>query len=376
MLIDYSKISSPCFVLDEEKLIKNLQLIDSIQKAVEVKIILAFKGFALWKCFPMMRRYIDSAAASSLHEVRLCSEEMHAKSHTYAVAYFDKEFDEIINLSSHVTFNSFAQFEKFGQQAIGKVSCGLRVNPEWSNVKTELYNPSSQHSRLGVLSDHMPESLPDGLEGLHFHMLCESDSYSLAHVLEHFQVRFGKYLHQLKWVNMGGGHLITREDYDIKHLISMLKKFKKKYNLEIILEPGCAFVWQAGDLVASILDIVENGRIKTAILDVSFTCHMPDTLEMPYRPEVLNASLEETESGHPYRLGGVSCLAGDFLDTYYFKKPLKIGDQIILHDMMHYTMVRSSLFNGVNHPSIGIWRDGQFELIREFGYQDFKSRLS
>lgn len=376
MPIDYSQIPSPCFVLDEEKLIQNLQIIDRIQQEAEVKIILAFKAFAMWNCFPTIRKYIRSAAASSLNEVRLCQEEMHAKAHTYMVAYLEGEFEKVIESSSHLTFNSLSQFEKFVTIVDRNASCGLRVNPEWSDVETEMYNPSNPQSRLGVTSAQMPDELPKGLEGFHFHSLCESDSYSLAKVLEQLESKFGKHLSQLKWVNMGGGHLITSKGYDVDHLISILKQFKRKYDLDIILEPGAAFAWEAGDLVTNVLDIVENGGAKTVILNAAFTCHMPDTLEMPYRPEVMNASLVETKNGHPYRLGGVSCLAGDFLDTYYFDISLQIGDMVVLHDMMHYTMVRSSMFNGINHPSIGIWRDEKFELIREFSYQDYKSRLS
>ena len=252
----------------------------------------------------------------------------------------------------------------------------MRVNPEWSDVKTELYNPASPQSRLGITSDQMPDHLLEGIEGLHFHVLCESDSYALGEVLENFEKRFGKYLNQVKWVNIGGGHLLTGESYDVEHLISLLRDFKRKHDVEIILEPGSAFVWNAGDLVSTVLDVVENGGIRTAILDVSFTCHMPDTLEMPYRPDVIGASETKTSDGHAFRLGGVSCLAGDFLETYYFEQPLKVGDRVVFNDMMHYTMVKTTMFNGVDHPGIGIWRDDSFELIREFDHMDFKNRLS
>lgn len=376
MAIDYSKIPSPAFVLDEEKLRQNLNVIRRVQQEAGVEIILAFKGFAMWSAFPVVREYVKGATASSLHEARLCFEEMKSPAHTYAVAYRDSEIEEIIGLSSHVTFNSLAQFERFKSQAVGKVSCGLRVNPEWSDVETDLYNPASPVSRLGITRAQFPNQLPEGIEGLHFHVLCESTSYSLEKVLDHFEEKFGQFLPQLKWVNMGGGHLMTRADYNVDHLIRVLKAFREKHGIKVLLEPGSAFAWQTGDLVASVLDIVENGGVKTAILDVSFTCHMPDTLEMPYRPEIIGACREKTDTGHAYRLGGVSCLAGDFLEAYSFEKPLKVGDSVVLRDMIHYTMVKTTMFNGVHHPEIGIWRNGSYRTVRTFDYEDYKRRLS
>ncbi|WP_424961612.1 carboxynorspermidine decarboxylase [Ekhidna sp.] len=369
-------IPSPCFVLDEKKLIQNLQLIDHVQKSAGIEIILAFKGFAMWSTFPTVRKYVKGATASSLNEVKLCNEEMGVKSHTYCVAYTDDEFDEIAVKSSHITLNSLAQYQRFINRVPEGVSVGLRVNPEWSDVETDLYNPSSPVSRLGITSENL-EELPDRVEGLHFHVLCESDSYALEHVLKSFESRFGHYLPKVKWVNMGGGHLMTRNGYDTDHLIKLLSDFRKRNNVDVILEPGSAFAWQTGDLHTSVLDIVENGGKKTAIFDGSFTCHMPDCLEMPYRPKLEKGSDVKVEGWHPYRLGGVSCLAGDFLDEYWFEKPLEIGDSIVFKDMIHYTMVKTSTFNGVKHPSIGIVKqDGSFELIRAFGYDDFKNRLS
>ncbi|SNT25952.1 carboxynorspermidine decarboxylase [Ekhidna lutea] len=370
------KIPSPCFVLDESKLIQNFELIDRVQKEAGIEIILAFKGFAMWSTFPVVKQYIKGATASSLNEVKLCNEEMGVKSHTYCVAYSSDEFEEIVSRSSHITFNSLAQYHKYIDLVPKDVSIGLRVNPRWSDVETDLYNPSSPVSRLGVTSENL-ESLPERVEGLHFHVLCESDSYALEKVLESLEDRFGGFLSQVKWVNMGGGHLMTREDYDTKHLIDLLTNFREKHQVKVILEPGSAFAWQTGDLYTRVLDVVENGGQKTAIFDGSFTCHMPDCLEMPYRPKLAEGSDEPVEGWHAYRLGGVSCLAGDFLDEYWFEKPLKEGDAIIFKDMIHYTMVKTSTFNGVKHPSIGILRkDGNFELIREFGYEDFKNRLS
>ncbi|MCP4459195.1 MAG: carboxynorspermidine decarboxylase [Cytophagales bacterium] len=376
MPIDHSLIPSPCFVLDENKLIQNLTLAEKIQKEAGVEIILALKGFSMWKAFPIVRNYIKSAASSSLNEARLCVEEMKSKSHTYNVAFREEEFEEILELSSHIVFNSIAQFNKYCNQASGKVSSGLRVNPEWSDVKNFAFNPANPESRLGITSGNMPNRLPEGVEGLHFHVLCESNSFSLEKVLEHFEKKFGKYLDNLKWVNMGGGHLLSHPDYDVDHLISILKEFKRRHDLNVILEPGAGLAWEAGDLVTTVLDIVENGGVKTAIIDASFVAHMPDTLNMPYRPKVQGASKENIGSGFPYRIGGVSCLAGDFMEAYFFEQELHVGDRVVLHDMMHYTMVQSTTFNGVKHPVIGIWRKEAFELIREFEYSDFRGRLS
>lgn len=369
-------IPSPCFVLDEKKLIRNLEVIDHVQKEADVSIILAFKGFSMWSAFPTVRKYTKGATASSLNEVKLCVEEMKAKAHTYCVAYEPNDFREIATNSSFLTFNSIEQYKRYIDQVPEDVSVGLRVNPEWSDVDTDLYNPSSSTSRLGVTAASL-RSLPQHIEGLHFHVLCESSSYALEKVLEVFEAKFRDFIPQLKWINMGGGHLMTLEDYNVEHLIKLLSDFKKRHQIDIILEPGSAFAWQAGDLHTTILDIVENGGKKTAIFDGSFTCHMPDCLEMPYRPMLANGSSSPVEGWCNYRLGGVSCLAGDFLDDYWFEKPLKVGDPLVFKDMMHYTMVKTTTFNGVKHPSIGIIRkEGEFELIKSFGYSDFRDRLS
>jgi len=244
-------------------------------------------------------------------------------------------------------------------------------------VGTDLYNPSAAGSRLGIGSAEFPKELPEGIEGIHFHVLCESDSYSLEKVLKNLEIRFGKYLHQVKWVNMGGGHLMTRKGYNHQHLIQLLKNFRQKYNVKVILEPGSAIAWETGVLVSTVQDIVEHKGIKTAILDISFTAHMPDTLEMPYRPKIVGATDPNENSKHFYRLGGVSCLAGDFMEAYDFGRELRIGEQVVFLDMIHYTMVKTTMFNGVNHPAIAIWRENdQLEIIRQFGYEDFKGRLS
>lgn len=378
--MDYSKIPSPAFVLDEKLLRKNLELINWVQKEAGIEIILAFKGFAMWSAFPLVREYLSGATASSLNEARLCFEEMKTRAHVYSPVYFEEEFNELMIYSSHIVFNSFNQFNKFYTETLKAdhpISCGIRVNPEYSDVETDLYNPSAAGSRLGVGSDEFPEELPEGIEGIHFHVLCESDSYSLEKVLQNLETRFGKYLHQVKWVNMGGGHLMTRKGYDHKHLIQLLQNFRKKYNVKVILEPGSAIAWDTGVLVSQVKDIVEHKGIKTAILDVSFTAHMPDTLEMPYRPRIVGAKAPDENSKHLYRLGGVSCLAGDFMEAYDFNHELQIGEQIIFLDMIHYTMVKTTMFNGVNHPDIAIWKENdQLEIIREFTYEDFKGRLS
>jgi carboxynorspermidine decarboxylase len=378
--VDYLKIPSPSFVLDEKLLRKNLELINHVQQKAGIEIILAFKGFAMWSAFPMVKEYLNGATASSLFEARLCFEEMKTRAHVYSPVYFENEFDELLTYSSHIVFNSFNQFHKFyakTQEADHPVSCGIRVNPEYSDVATDLYNPSAAGSRLGVGSDEFPDALPNGIEGIHFHVLCESDSYSLEKVLENLEVKYGKYLHQVKWVNMGGGHLMTRKGYDHEHLIRLLKDFKKKYDVKVILEPGSAIAWETGVLVSTVMDIVKHKGVKTAILDVSFTAHMPDTLEMPYRPRIIGAKEPDINSQHIYRLGGVSCLAGDFMEVYDFGKELKVGDLVIFEDMIHYTMVKTTMFNGVNHPSISIWRENDtLDIIRKFNYLDFKSRLS
>jgi carboxynorspermidine decarboxylase len=378
--LDYSKIPSPAFVLDEKLLRKNLELIDWVQKEAGIEIILAFKGFAMWSTFPLVRRYLKGATASSLNEARLCYEEMKTRAHVYAPVYFEKEFRELIGYTSHIVFNSFAQFKKFFpkiKNADHAISCGIRVNPEFSDVQTDLYNPGKAGSRLGIGKEEFPDELPEGIEGIHFHVLCESDSYSLERVLANLENRFGKHLHKVNWVNMGGGHLMTRKGYDHQHLIQLLKIFKEKYNVKIILEPGSAIAWETGVLVSTVHDVVVHHGIKTAILDVSFTAHMPDTLEMPYRPGIIGATDPHENSKYFYRLGGVSCLAGDYMEAYDFGKELKPGDRIVFKDMIHYTMVKTTMFNGVNHPAIIIWKENdQMEIVREFGYPDFKGRLS
>jgi carboxynorspermidine decarboxylase len=377
-MINYNQIPSPCFVLDEVKFRDNLELIRSVKDQAGIEIILAFKAFSMWSAFPIVREYIPCSTASSLAEARLAFEEMGSPAHTYAPAYSDKEFDEIMQYSSHITFNSLAQFEKFYPRTqFYNISCGLRINPEFSDVGTDLYNPCSPGSRLGIVAEKLGDKLPAGVEGLHFHTLCESNSFDLERTLLVVEQKFGHLFDSIKWLNMGGGHLMTREGYNTEHLIQVLKAFKAKQpHLQLILEPGSAFAWRTGDLVATVLDIVENKGIKTAMLDVSFSCHMPDCLEMPYKPTITGAT--DAVPGKPtYRMGGNSCLAGDFYGDWSFEQPLQAGDRIIFEDMIHYTMVKTTMFNGVTHPSIGIWtKENQFKLVREFGYEDYKDRLS
>jgi len=375
------KYPSPCFILEEARLRRNLEVINRVQREAGVQVILAFKGFAMWSAFPIVREFLPGATASSLHEARLCFEEMGVKAHTYAVAYVPSEFRRILGYSSHVTFNSIAQFKKFIRRVRAfpePVSPGIRVNPGWSPVGTDLYNPATPGSRLGVPASNFRGKLPEGVEGLHFHTLCESSSYDLETTLGYFEDQFGSFLPVLKWVNFGGGHLMTRQGYDVDHLIAVLKAFRQRHpHLQVILEPGSAIAWETGVLVSTVLDVVQNGGVKTAILDVSFTAHMPDTLEMPYRPGIRGAHADPENGRYTCRLGGVSCLSGDYLDAYGFDKPVKVGQQMIFEDMMHYTMVKTTTFNGVSHPSIAILRpDGRLDVVRRFGYNDYKRRLS
>lgn len=380
-MIDLGQVPSPCYVLEEDKLRENLKLIKSVKERAGVNIILAFKAFAMWKAFPIIHEYIQGATASSIWEAQLAYEEMGSLAHAYSPAYTFENISQFIRYSSHITFNSLNQFNRFYPETLKykkKVSCGLRINPEFSIVETDLYNPCSPGSRLGVTSNLLADGLPEGVEGLHFHTLCESGSYDLEKTLEQVEIKFGNFLSQVKWLNMGGGHLMTREGYDIEHLIQLLIKFKEKYpNLEIILEPGSAFVWQTGVLVSTVIDIVENKGIKTAILDVSFACHMPDTLEMPYKPRIMGAYNDPVDGLPTYRMGGNSCLSGDYIGDWSFEKPLEIGDKIVFEDMIHYTTVKTTMFNGVFHPSIALWsKHKQLEIYRQFTYEDYRDRMS
>ncbi|MEN6588661.1 MAG: carboxynorspermidine decarboxylase [Proteiniphilum sp.] len=380
-MIDFTKIPSPCYVMEEELLRRNLQLIKSVKERAGVNIILAFKAFAMWRSFPIVREYIGYSTASSVAEAQLAFEEMGNPAHTYAPVYTEEEFPLFLKYSSHITFNSLSQFERFYPmvKASGKeIACGLRINPEFSVVDTDLYNPSAPGSRLGITSDRIGENLPEGITGLHLHNLCENNSFDLEKTLEVVEHNFGRLFGQIRWLNLGGGHLMTHKDYNVEHLIGVLTELKARYpHLEIILEPGSAFAWETGVLVSTVADIVENHGVKTAMLNVSFACHMPDCLEMPYKPRIRGAHQEPVPGKPTYRMGGNSCLSGDFMGDWSFDEPLQVGDRIIFEDMIHYTTVKSTFFNGVSHPAIGLWtRDGEFILYRRFGYEDYKNRMS
>ena len=372
-------MNTPIYIIEETRLRRNLKHIASVAAKADIEIILAFKAFALWKTFPIFREYIQATTASSLSEAILAFEKFGAPAHTYSPAYTDEEFDKIVSCSSHLTFNSLSQYERFHQRA-KNVSIGLRVNPEYSEVGTMLYNPCAPGSRFGITADKLPEQLPTDIEGFHCHCHCESGADVFQRTLVHIEEKFSRWFPQLKWINFGGGHLMTRKDYDVDLLIRMMLDFHKRYPwLKVILEPGCAFAWQTGPLISHVVDLVEDKGIKTAILDVSFTCHMPDCLEMPYQPDVRNAEsveLEKATDPLTYRLGGNSCLSGDFMGSWRFPKELQIGDEIIFEDMIHYTTVKTNTFNGISHPAIGIlYEDGRMEILRRFGYEDYLNRM-
>ena len=380
-----NEISTPFYIVYEDRLRRNLELINRVKREAGVNIIMAFKANALWRTFPIIKEYCTASTASSLNEMDLALDCLGDEVHSYCPAYTPLTINRYLEGSTHITFNSFNQWERFKNDVIthnsteGKrhVSPGVRVNPQCSVIETDIYNPALPGSRFGVTADIIGNKLPEGIEGMHFHALCESTSYDLAKVLEAFEEQFGKYLHQVKWVNMGGGHLMTREGYDVEHLISLLKEFKSRYPwLEVILEPGSAFTWRTGDLITTVVDVVENQGVKTAIIDASFACHMPDCLEMPYQPKITE-SVDVDSSLPTYRLGGNSCLSGDFIGNWSFEKPLEIGDRLTLEDMNHYTTVKTNMFNGIQHPSIVLCHaDGECEYLRQYTYEDYKSRMS
>lgn len=379
-MIDFNLFPSPCYIMEEELLRRNLTLIKNVADRAGVEIILAFKSFAMWRSFPVFREYIEHSTASSLYEARLAFEEFGSKAHTYSPAYTIADFPEIMRCSSHITFNSLAQFYHFYPRVVAQtneISCGIRINPEYSEVETDLYNPCAAGTRFGLMADQLPEVLPRGIDGFHCHCHCESSSYELERTLEHIETKFSGWFPQLKWLNLGGGHLMTRKDYDVEHLISLLQGLKQRYpHLHIILEPGSAFTWQTGVLTSEVVDIVENRGIRTAVLNVSFTCHMPDCLEMPYQPVVRGAKMGN-DGPNIYRLGGNSCLSGDYMGFWSFDHELQIGERIIFEDMIHYTMVKTNMFNGIHHPAIAMWtKEGKAEIFKQFSYEDYRDRMS
>ena len=379
----FNQIKMPAYILEEEKLRRNLSLIKGVADEAGIEIILAFKAFALWKTFPIFREYINSTTASSLSEARLAYEEFGAPAHTFSPAYTDLEIEDIARMSSHLTFNSLSQYSRHHTKALetnSNLKLGIRVNPEYSEVGTDIYNPCAPGTRFGVLASQLPERLPEDITGFHCHCHCESGADVFQRTLVHIEEKFSKWFDQLEWINFGGGHLMTRKDYDIRLLIDILKGFKKRYpNLKVILEPGSAFAWQRGTLVSHVVDVVENKGIKTAILDVSFTCHMPDCLEMPYWPTVRGAETIEGEYGkgeNIYRLGGNSCLSGDWMQSWKFDHALQIGETVIFEDMIHYTTVKTCTFNGITHPDICLLKkNGELQVLRHFDYQDYKNRM-
>ena len=376
--IHQSNLPSPCWLLNEKKLLNNLQLIDNIRKESGAKILLALKGYALWKSFPILQPYLNGCCASGLHEAKLAHDTFGQEIHTYAPAFKEEEITEIATISHHLVFNSPTQFKKYAKKVKDinqQLSLGLRINPEYSESPKEIYNPCGIYSRLGTTLKNIDVNVIDACEGLHFHALCEQSADALENVLQHFEEKFGQYIHQMKWVNFGGGHHITRKGYDVKKLIHLIKEFKAKYNVDVYLEPGEAIAWETGTLITTVLDIVHNG-IDIAILDSSSEAHMPDTIIMPYRAEVTNAEKAGVKA-YTYRLAGNTCLAGDIMGDYSFDNPLHIGDKVIFEDQMHYTMVKATTFNGVKLPSIAIQKaNGTVDIIRKFEYEDFKNRLS
>lgn len=386
----FEEVRQPIYILEESRLRRNLQLISGVACEAGIEVILAFKAFALWKSFPIFREYISSVTASSLSESRLGFEEFGAPVHTYSPAYTDDDIDTIARNSSHLTFNSLTQYQRYATRVRSinpDISLGLRVNPEYSEIHNILYDPCAPGSRFGIEASGLPDELPEGIDGFHCHCHCENGSDVFERTLHHFEDKFAKWMPQLKWVNFGGGHLMTRADYDTALLIRTLKAFQARYpHLHIILEPGSAFLWQTGPLVSQVVDIVESKGIRTAILNVSFACHMPDCLEGPYWPDVRRATTYESPDGlipeaargqqHLYRLGGNSCLSGDFMGFWGFDHELQVGENIILEDMIHYTTVKTNMFNGVSHPSLGLLHtDGELEILRQYGYEDYRSRM-
>jgi len=372
----FLELPTPCYIVDEELLIKNLKILDAVQRRTGCHILLAQKAFSMFSLYPLIGKYLSGTTASGLFEARLGYEEMGKENHVFSTAYLENEFDEMVSLCDHIIFNSFNQWVKYKDQALAAGrSCGMRINPECSTQEHAIYDPCAPGSRMGVTVKQFKPELLEGLEGLHFHTLCEQNADALEATLKAVEDQFGCYLHQMKWLNFGGGHHITRKDYDVEKLIACIKHIQGKYKVKVYLEPGEAVALDTGFLVSTVLDIVDNG-IKNAILDASAACHMPDVLEMPYRPEIIRVGLAG-EKSFTYRLGGATCLAGDIMGDYSFDRQLKIGDRLVFCDMAIYSMVKNNTFNGMNLPSIAIFTEAKkIQIVKQFGYEDFKNRLS
>ncbi len=376
---DPESFPSPCYVCDLDLLRKNLDVIAGVRARTGCKILLALKGFAMFSVFPLISRYLQGTCASSLHEARLGKEEFGGEVHVYAPAYSDEDMKGLLPLVNHISFNSIKQWQhhKENVQKSGRpVRCGLRINPQYSEVKVEIYNPCSPNSRLGIKPDELAGQDLRGISGLHFHTMCEQNSDTLERTLAVVEKKFASCFADLQWINFGGGHHISRSDYDVDRLCNIISSFQERYGLEVYLEPGEAIALGAGMLVATVLDILEREE-PIAVLDTSAAAHMPDVLEMPYRPDVAGAGMEG-EKKYTYQLGGLSCLAGDVIGSYSFDQPLQVGQRLVFLDMLHYTMVKNTTFNGLQLPAIATYEpeDGSVNIIREFGYQDYRSRLS
>ncbi len=370
-------VPSPCFVLEEERLLANLEILADVQAQSGAKILLALKAFAMFSVFDQVGRYLSGAAASGLNEARLAREEMGKEVHTFCPAIKDKDFPQLAALSDHLIFNSFSQWQRYRDQAgdYPQTRFGIRVNPQHSEAAVALYDPCASGSRLGVTPAQFKAAELAGISGLHFHTLCEQEFAPLARTVAAFEEHFGPYLAGMEWLNFGGGHHITKPGYDVAGLVSLLTAVRERYDVQLYLEPGEAISYQTGTLVGEVVDLVRND-VDIAILDVSVVAHMPDVLEMPYRPEIVGAG-QPGATAHTYRLGGPSCLAGDVIGDYSFEAPLTIGQRLVFTDMIHYTMVKTNTFNGVGLPAIAIWRNNaELQLVKEFGYEDFKGRLS
>ena len=376
--IDISSLPTPSYIVDERLLIKNLEKLKSIIDRTGCRILLAQKGFSMFYFYPLIKKYLNGTTASSLYEARLGFEEMGNETHIFNPSYREDEIDEILSMVDHIVFNSFNQWSKYKNIVKSHertISCGLRVNPEYSSVETEIYNPTGKFSRFGVTKVNFREDELDDIDGLHFHALCEQNSDALEATLVAFEEKFGQYLHGMKWVNFGGGHHITRDDYDVEKLINCINHIKNKYNVEVYLEPGEAVALNTGFLVTEVLDTIYN-EMDILLVDTSAACHMPDVIEMPYRPFIINSGIPN-EKAYTYKLGGPTCLAGDVIGDYSFDNPINIGDKLIFTDMAHYSMVKNNTFNGINLPAIAVYteKDG-VKVIKSFKYEDFRNRLS